>query len=82
MTYAEFFQLCREILLGLLRRIDGGDRNELDSVENEMLFHTRTASSPTYDLSCHAAVMSLCHSNWLRAEVFVLLILPVDLPLT
>ncbi|KAH0152083.1 hypothetical protein KCU67_g9976, partial [Aureobasidium melanogenum] len=68
MTYAEFFQLRREILLGLLRRIDEGDRDDLDNIENEMTSHTRSASYPTYDLSCYVAVMSLCHANWLRAE--------------
>ncbi|KAH0010628.1 hypothetical protein KCU78_g10290, partial [Aureobasidium melanogenum] len=68
MTYAEFFQLRREILLGLLRRIDEGDRDDLDNIENEMTSHTRSASYPTYDLSCYTAVMSLCHANWLRAE--------------
>ncbi|KAH0191279.1 hypothetical protein KCU99_g6826, partial [Aureobasidium melanogenum] len=68
MTYAEFFQLRREILLGLLRRIDEGDRDDLDNIEKEMTSHTRSASYPTYDLSCYVAVMSLCHANWLRAE--------------
>lgn len=82
MTYAEFFQLRREILLGLLRRIDEGDRDDLDNIEKEMTSHTRSASYPTYDLSCYVAVMSLCHANWLRAEVYVLMMSSVDLPLT
>ncbi|KAG9655643.1 hypothetical protein KCU64_g6405, partial [Aureobasidium melanogenum] len=68
MPFADFSQSRRSGLLALLRCIEGGDRDELDYINFEVLSDTRNASGPIYDLSCSVAVMGLCHDDWMQAE--------------
>ncbi|KAG9602026.1 hypothetical protein KCU77_g2564, partial [Aureobasidium melanogenum] len=68
MPFADFSQSRRSGLLALLRCIEGGDRDELDYINFEVLSDTRNASVPIYDLSCSVAVMGLCHDDWMQAE--------------
>ncbi|KAG9853441.1 hypothetical protein KCU98_g3133, partial [Aureobasidium melanogenum] len=68
MPFADFFEPRRSGLLALLNRIDKEDRDYLDYVNYGVMSDTRNESLPIYDLSCFAAVMGLCHANWLQAE--------------
>ncbi|KAH0349173.1 hypothetical protein KCU81_g3073, partial [Aureobasidium melanogenum] len=68
MPFADFLKPRRSGLLALLRCIDEGDRDELHYISYDIMSDTRNASLPIYDLSCSAAVMGLCHANWLQAE--------------
>jgi hypothetical protein len=81
MPFADFFEPRRSGLLALLNRIEKEDRVYLDYVNYGVMSDTRNESLPIYDLSCFAAVMGLCHANWLQAEVIVLLVSSVGLPL-
>ncbi|KAG9565583.1 hypothetical protein KCU71_g5192, partial [Aureobasidium melanogenum] len=68
MPFADFSEPRRSGLLALLNRIDKEDRDYLDYVNYGVMSDTRNESLPIYDLCCSAAVMGLCHANWLQAE--------------
>lgn len=82
MPYANFFEHRRSGLLALLESIEEGDRDELDYISSKIYTDTRNDSVPIYDLSCFGAIMGLCHADWMEAEVSLLFMPFVYLPLT